>query len=130
MGEQGTDGGGLTREFFTLVTRHCSRYMESTGCFKHNSLALQVIMCEVQINNRMIWFPFQDGVFTKLGQLMAMALVHGGSAVEILSRSVFNFLSGMKPFDIIVDIDEIPEADVRDVLSKVSVQYYMHYDIP
>ena len=42
VGEDGSDGGGLTREFFTLVGRHLEKYIESTGCFKHNSLALQV----------------------------------------------------------------------------------------
>jgi len=51
---------------------------------------------------------------------MAMALVHGGSAIQVLSPSVFNYLAGMKPLDIIVDIDEILEAAVRDILQKVS----------
>ena len=51
---------------------------------------------------------------------MAMALVHGGSAIQVLSRSVFNCLAGMTPLDIIVDIDEVPEAAVRDILQKVS----------
>ena len=51
---------------------------------------------------------------------MAMALVHGGSAVQIMSRSVFNYIAGMKPLDIIVDIDEIPEPDVRETLHRVS----------
>ena len=32
-----------------------------------------------------------------LGQLMAMAVILGGAAVRILSPSVFNYLSGMKP---------------------------------
>ena len=41
MGEQGSDTGGLTREFFRLVGLHASiKYMEPTGCFKHNSVAL------------------------------------------------------------------------------------------
>lgn len=44
MGENGSDSGGLTREFFRLLSYHASlKYMEPTGCFKHNSLALQVI---------------------------------------------------------------------------------------
>ena len=43
LGEQGSDTGGLTREFFRLVAYYTSsRYMENTGCFKHNSVALQV----------------------------------------------------------------------------------------
>ena len=50
---------------------------------------------------------------------MAMALVHGGSAVNIMSKSVFNFMTGMKPLDIIVDINEIPEQDVREIVTKV-----------
>ena len=51
---------------------------------------------------------------------MAMALVHGGSAVNILSHSIFNFINGMKPSNIVVDINEIPEADIREALNKVS----------
>ncbi len=42
IGEDGCDGGGLTREFFTLLARHFEKYLEPTGCFKHNSFALQV----------------------------------------------------------------------------------------
>ncbi len=45
---------------------------------------------------------------------MAMALVHGGSAVHILSRSVFNYLAGMKPLDIIVDVNEVPDRDLTE----------------
>lgn len=52
---------------------------------------------------------------------MAMALVHGGSAIRILSRSVFNYLAGMKPLDIIVDVNEVPDSGVRDILQKVCV---------
>ena len=36
----------------------------------------------------------------------AMALVHGGSAVRLFSRSVFQYLKGIKPCDIVVDINE------------------------
>ena len=49
MGEKGSDSGGLTREFFTLMARYFAKYIEPTGCFKHNSLALQVIMGIVYI---------------------------------------------------------------------------------
>ena len=37
VGEEGSDGGGLTREFFTLLSRHCSKYIEPTGCFKQSA---------------------------------------------------------------------------------------------
>lgn len=43
IGEDGQDNGGLTREFFSLIAREIlERYMESTGIFRHNALALQV----------------------------------------------------------------------------------------
>ena len=42
-------------------------------------------------------FFLEDGVYFRLGQLMAMAVIHGGAAVRILSPLVFNYLSGMKP---------------------------------
>ena len=50
---------------------------------------------------------------------MAMALIHGGAGVRILSPSVFNFLSGMKPSEIIVGIDEVADADIKVILKKV-----------
>ena len=61
---------------------------------------------------------FQDGVYYRLGQLIAMALIHGGAPVHILCPSVFTFLSGMKPCDIVVTIEEVPDARVRDILWK------------
>ena len=39
--------------------------------------------------------------------------------VRLFSRSVFQYLKGMKPCDIVVDIDEVPE-EVRAVLNKVN----------
>ena len=43
VGEQGSDGGGLTREFFKLISSSItSKYMDSTGCFMHNAVAYQV----------------------------------------------------------------------------------------
>ena len=49
---------------------------------------------------------------------MAMALLQGGASIHILSPSVFNYLSGMKPGDI-VRIDECPDPATRDLLRKV-----------
>ena len=43
MGEQGADTGGLTREYFRLVFQQMSlKYMQPSGCFKHDSIAYQV----------------------------------------------------------------------------------------
>ena len=43
MGEEGSDTGGLTREFFRLIAYNMkSKYLEKTGCFQHNAIAYQV----------------------------------------------------------------------------------------
>ena len=42
-GEDGTDTGGLRREFFRLLRTDLSgSYLNCTGGFQHNSVALQV----------------------------------------------------------------------------------------
>lgn len=48
VGEEGVDTGGLTREFFRIICDSIrSRYLESTGCFRHNATAYQVA---IQLN--------------------------------------------------------------------------------
>jgi len=42
-GEDGSDTGGLRREFFCLLTKGVAgAYLNATGAFQHNSVALQV----------------------------------------------------------------------------------------
>ncbi len=48
-----------------------------------------------------------------------MSLVHGGASFKIFSPCVYNFLCGMDAADLIADIDEVPNSDVRDTLNKV-----------
>ena len=55
---------------------------------------------------------------------MAMALVHGGAAVGLLCPSVYSFLSGMKPSDIIVSIEEVPDESLCGKLRKVT--WFLH----
>ncbi len=44
------DTGGLTREFFRLVFQEVARrYLESSGCFSHNAVALQVLIDMVYV---------------------------------------------------------------------------------
>ena len=119
LGEQGSDTGGLTREFLRLVGQHATK---PSGCFKHNSVALQVQYLGLSYvgqplhNYAMYLFRSnsanaQDGLYFWLGQLKAMVLIHGGAAVHMLSPSVFNCLSGTKPINSI-EIDEESDADI------------------
>lgn len=42
-GEEGSDTGGLTREFFRLIGYSISsKYLDSAGAFMHNAIAYQV----------------------------------------------------------------------------------------
>ena len=42
VGENGADGGGLTREFFRLVSYSTSMKYIDSGCLRHNSIDYQV----------------------------------------------------------------------------------------
>ena len=61
----------------------------------------------------------QNGVYYRLGQLMAMALLQGGSSLNILTQSVINYLCGMKPQDIVVGVNEIADVNLKRILEKV-----------
>ena len=124
IGEEGVDSGGLTREFFQILFQQiASVYLDSTGCFKHNAVAFQVsdghTLQTLRQNN--LYF-LQENVFSRLGQFASMCLVHGGAAVRVFSSSVYSFLCGMKPSDIIADISEVSNFETRDFIAKVRVR--------
>ena len=60
-------------------------------------------------------------MYYRLGQLAAMCLVQGGAAIRVLAPSVYSFLCGKKPCDIIVPVDEVSDEGVRGILNKVSI---------
>lgn len=102
VGEDGLDNGGLTREFFSWFGHALQgRFLSSTGCFIHNSVAMQ------------------RGEYHCIGQLCAMALVHGGGALNVFAPSVYNFMCAMKACDIVVSCDEVADEGIRDLLDKV-----------
>lgn len=61
----------------------------------------------------------KDSAYFKMGVLTAMSLVHGAGNFSIYSPTVYNFLSGMKPSDLIASSDEVPNLLVREVLKQV-----------
>lgn len=59
IGEDGYDNGGLFREFFNLLSKEIiAKYMEPTGTFRHNAVALQV--CELHFYRRKLMFHFSS----------------------------------------------------------------------
>lgn len=69
-----------------------------------------------------MWFLLvfiQECIYSRLGTLVAMALVHGGGSLRLFCPSVFSYLCGMNPTDIIVELNEVADISVRNVLQKV-----------
>lgn len=50
-----------------------------------------------------------------------MSFVQGGAGLHWFSASVYNYLTGVKVADIIVDISEVPDYEVKEMLNKVRV---------
>eukprot|EP00731_Ephydatia_muelleri_P037776 Em0561g1a len=76
QGEAGVDVGGLSREFFTLLMDEIRQHFWKKGTLIHNSKALK------------------DGVYLKLGQLIAMAVVHSEIHTNLMGKPVYEYLSG------------------------------------
>ena len=59
IGEDGDDSGGLTREFFTLLPKEIlNQFMEPTGVFRHNAVALQVKLV-YRVEKLCVCFPYK-----------------------------------------------------------------------
>ena len=54
-----------------------------------------------------------------MGQFASMCLVQGGAAIRLFSSSVYAFLFGKKPSDIIVDISEVSQVQIREFVEQV-----------
>ena len=52
---------------------------------------------------------------------MAMALRQGGGALRLFCPSVFHYLCGMSPTEIIVGLNEVSDISVKSVLEKVRI---------
>ena len=59
-------------------------------------------------------------MYFRLGQIVSMAVLQGGVGFHIFSTSVYNYISGMKISDIVVDIKEVPDNEVQEKLQQVA----------
>lgn len=51
-----------------------------------------------------------------------MSLVHGGGAFRLFGPTVFNFLCGSNPADLITGVSEVPDPSIREFLKQVSLE--------
>ena len=66
-------------------------------------------------------------MYSRLGMLAAMSLIHGGGAFRLFGPTVFNFLCGMNPADLIAGISEVPDPSLREILKQVSLKGHLQY---
>ncbi len=114
LGESGVDDGGLTRDFFTEVLRAIFNNPmlfdgdERSRSVRHNMQALD------------------DGDYKLVGQLIAMALIHGGIPPNCMSKLQFQYLSqgfqGLQATS--CDVTNIDVKDKIDVVSENCTMYY------
>ena len=113
------------REFFTLVFNAiAAKYFFSTGTVRHNSMALKVTIFYYYCLVLIYCGIFLDNTFYKICQLMAMALVNGGSRCTIIAEPVYNYIRGCNLSSIEVPVDAIPDECVRGVCHEVNSLYF------
>lgn len=63
-------------------------------------------------------------MYSRLGQLAAMCLVHGAGQFSVFGNAVFNFLCGRNGAELVVSIDEVADESIRDFLYKVGTNVH------
>ena len=61
-------------------------------------------------------------MYSQLGTLAAMSLVHGGAAFRLFGPTVFNYLCGLNAADVIAGISEVPDPLVRESLQQANLK--------
>ena len=73
-------------------------YINSSGGFQHNSLAMQVsLYMSIPIMspcNHFSSITCVEGKVARLGELIAASVAQGGSGLYIFNRSTFNYMCG------------------------------------
>ncbi len=105
VGESGQDTGGLRREFASLLLESLSKtgYLEGSPgrrCFAHDLNALQ------------------DGVFRRIGRLIALTTLQGGSGIPMLAPPLAQYiLHGSTTGG---EVEDIPDMELRTAVLAVS----------
>ena len=62
---------------------------------------------------------FQDGIYFRIGQLMAISFVTQGNGFNLMSRSVYKYVCGTELSKIVFNMDDVPD-DARPMCRAVS----------
>ena len=56
-----------------------------------------------------------------------MSLVHGGASFQIFGEAVYGYMVGKDPADLIVNTDEVPDMETRELLQQVGSLLFKYY---
>ena len=61
----------------------------------------------------------KSGDFKRIGILVGMSLVNGGSGFPYFAPALYSYISGQEVQSIVITVDEVPNAELHSVLVKV-----------
>ena len=61
----------------------------------------------------------KSGDFRRIGNLVGMSLVNGGSGFPCFAPAMFDYICGKPISSIAIPIDEIPDVQLQQALKKV-----------
>ena len=66
-----------------------------------------------------IVYTLQNGDFKRIGTLVGMSIIHGGSGYPFFAPSLFQYLCGHDVCTITPSLEEAPDHELKMVLVKV-----------
>ena len=82
----------------------------------YKNVILIIVHADLAINEFSV---FQDGIYFRIGQLMAISFVTQGNGFNLMSRSMYKYICGTELSKIIFNMDDIPD-DARPMCRAVS----------
>ena len=123
VGEDGVDTGGLTREFFRLIATSFSHLNIWNQLVASNAMPLLIkyatSMYSMDIASYLVHFISYEGLYSQLGKIAAMSLVHGGGSFSLFSNTIYNFLCSRDAAELLPSIEEVADTTIKDFLYKV-----------
>ena len=119
-GEPAVDGGGVVREFFTILTRQLLSSSSHVRLFEgrhshflplHNTDALR------------------SNLFKVAARMVTASIIHGGPGFPVFPRVVYLYFQNPDPYDLIESItkEDVVDIDVVMALDKVENKVPNHW---
>ena len=87
-------------------------------------LGLNIIVIMQTFSKWYILFHPQNHHFKYMGTLIAMSVVQGGIGFPVLAPHVYQYMASGDYLSICLPIEDIPDPQVRDLLSQVELAIY------